>query len=905
VKEKPGTRASDPEHQTYMNRVRRLARTAATLNTSRRRVREFARDGFTHKRWVAHHDHRTRTTHRIANGQTVPLDSEFIVGGFPLMYPGDPTAPMEETASCRCVMIGASDPSITASATIEDMSTAAFTTMTALDADATECTPCAALAAESATEETAPKTARWAGVIGVEGEMTGDGRLIERNALEWETPIPLRYVSSDVGAHDGAQVSGRILSITRLEDGRLWGEGDFDLGTEVTREAYRQVAEDLTNGISMDLDNVAFEVRVASEMVNSEAAPQVALADEEGGGQTVATETDEDGRVTVQRISPDDEVRVTTSGRIRAATIVSIPAFSSAKIHVVEEDAVTASDAPSDLPPAPAEEDEPGEDVPLEDDEDGDLVTVIDHLVEEDDTPDPDANASEGEEFKNWVEKAGGLPRFIKRISKHLRRKGMTESHAIATAVNVVKKMCSTGDLNYPGKQSANPVSRARACAAVASWEAKRAKSKVTAGETVTYRDVPTKERKRLAEKDAAMPDGSFPIANVNDLKNAIRAVGRAKNPAAVKAHIKSRAKALDAENLIPDDWSGLGESYAATESEHQSVQGILDELPRLSDEEEDRLEGIPDAEVPNVLEGIASNEEDEERKGALMEAAGRIRNLLDSDTAPTSGGPPDSIKASGSLSSLEDKRPPAEWFTDPHLDGPTALTVTEDGRVYGHLAAWDTCHTSHTAQGQCVRPPRSATGYAYFNTGSVVTKDGEVSAGRITLGTGHADETLNPTATMAHYEDTGTAVAWVRAGEDAHGIWVAGALRSTTTSEQRETLAATPLSGDWRRIGTNLELVAALAVNVPGFPVPRPKGMVASGHMTALVASGMVVDDTSTATTATTDLSADDVAYLRRMAERARRQDAEHAEAMSKRVKASTYAMRVKRSALTTTKEK
>lgn len=78
---------------------------------------------------------------------------------------------------------------------------------------------------------------------------------------------------------------------------------------------------------------------------------------------------------------------------------------------------------------------------------------------------------------KNWVAKAGGLPKYIKRISKHLRGKGMTESQAIATAVNAAKKMCSTGDLNFPGSQQVNPGSRAEACEAVAEWNAKKAKA--------------------------------------------------------------------------------------------------------------------------------------------------------------------------------------------------------------------------------------------------------------------------------------------------------------------------------------------------------------------------------------------------------------------------------------------
>ena len=52
-----------------------------------------------------------------------------------------------------------------------------------------------------------------------------------------------------------------------------------------------------------------------------------------------------------------------------------------------------------------------------------------------------------------------------------------------------------------------------------------------------------------------AMPDGSYPIRDVGDLKNAIQAFGRAKNKPAVKRHIKKRARALGATKLIPEHW--------------------------------------------------------------------------------------------------------------------------------------------------------------------------------------------------------------------------------------------------------------------------------------------------------------------------------------------------------------
>jgi len=77
----------------------------------------------------------------------------------------------------------------------------------------------------------------------------------------------------------------------------------------------------------------------------------------------------------------------------------------------------------------------------------------------------------------NWVDKVGGLPKFIKRIKNHLVKKGMATSRAIATAVNVVKKMCASGDTNWPGKQNVNAGSRAEACGAVADWERKKAQA--------------------------------------------------------------------------------------------------------------------------------------------------------------------------------------------------------------------------------------------------------------------------------------------------------------------------------------------------------------------------------------------------------------------------------------------
>jgi hypothetical protein len=67
-------------------------------------VGEFPEDTF-EKIWLATDDNRTRHTHNVADGQRVPYNATFDVGGFSMAYPGDPTGPAEEVINCRCTML--------------------------------------------------------------------------------------------------------------------------------------------------------------------------------------------------------------------------------------------------------------------------------------------------------------------------------------------------------------------------------------------------------------------------------------------------------------------------------------------------------------------------------------------------------------------------------------------------------------------------------------------------------------------------------------------------------------------------------------------------------------------------------------------------------------------------------
>lgn len=84
------------------------------------------------------------------------------------------------------------------------------------------------------------------------------------------------------------------------------------------------------------------------------------------------------------------------------------------------------------------------------------------------------------------------------------------------------------------------------------------------AAEVALKRAFSDEQRMRMAEEGTALPDGSYPIATRADLSNAIQAYGRAKDKAKAKAHIMKRAKALGAEEMIPENWKSSEKSVDA-----------------------------------------------------------------------------------------------------------------------------------------------------------------------------------------------------------------------------------------------------------------------------------------------------------------------------------------------------
>lgn len=193
---------------------------------------------------------------------------------------------------------------------------------------------------------------------------------------------------------------------------------------------------------------------------------------------------------------------------------------------------------------------------------------------------------------------------------------------------------------------------------------------------------------------------------------------------------------------------------------------------------------------------------------------------------------------AAGQYGVFGDMAPyPADAFKPRKLDQLTPITIEQRpgeafARVFGHAASWKSCNRGY--RGVCVPPPKNSSGYAQFHLGAVRTDEGLLSVGKIVQGEGHPDTGTGVRIARAYYDRTSKTTALVRADDDKFGIQLAGVIPPGVTPEEATMLLASPPSGDWK----DGEMIAVLAVNVPGHVVPRatlvegqPVNMVAAGR--------------------------------------------------------------------------
>lgn len=265
--------------------------------------------------------------------------------------------------------------------------------------------------------------------------------------------------------------------------------------------------------------------------------------------------------------------------------------------------------------------------------------------------------------------------------------------------------------------------------------------------------------------------------------------------------------------------------------SAKQDVRDVLDDLyGQMSDEfGDDTLEPPWDA---NNSDSSSSNEmslQDEDGCGCAEKWARAL-------TPPAGSQVASSVFAGMDPYPADAFRMKATAFTD--------MTIEERpgenfARIYGHIGAWSSCNRGH--RGVCVPPPRSRSGYKEFHLGKIRTTEGIMPAGKIVMGEGHADVNGTPRVVRAFYDATSKEVAYGRMIDDEFGPFFSGVLAPGVTAQQATQLLMSPPSGHW----TNYELMAVLAVNVPGHAVPvTPRAHMIGGEMVNMVAAGRWFED-------------------------------------------------------------
>ncbi len=148
-------------------------------------------------------------------------------------------------------------------------------------------------------------------------------------------------------------------------------------------------------------------------------------------------------------------------------------------------------------------------------------------------------------------------------------------------------------------------------------------------------------QRKDDAKSGAAESDGSFPIENASDLKNAMRAVGRSKNPAKTRAHIRARARALGLTSQLSDAFKRedtmLGKAIALFKSFGTAKDGLAESIKSIvEDQTAADKPALIDATIKQFSEHVedtlekalsegesGDSSEDDEMSAALKKALG------------------------------------------------------------------------------------------------------------------------------------------------------------------------------------------------------------------------------------------------------------------------------------------
>jgi hypothetical protein len=154
--------------------------------------------------------------------------------------------------------------------------------------------------------------------------------------------------------------------------------------------------------------------------------------------------------------------------------------------------------------------------------------------------------------------------------------------------------------------------------------------------------------RQALAKEGKALPDGSYPITNVDSLKDSIQAYGRSKpgKRAAVRRHIMKRARALDKSDLIPEKWKKA--SASLIEEDLNDLRSRIASFAPITPEDTNEVGKAPAVEVKEQGK-YNPDTQPRDAKGKFRDVLARIKNNLGD------GGSEEAIKKIEEAENLDD----------------------------------------------------------------------------------------------------------------------------------------------------------------------------------------------------------------------------------------------------------
>lgn len=291
------------------------------------------------KVWICTIDGKTRPTHWAGDGQRVPLNGHFTIGGEQLFVPGDKSASPREWKNCRC-RVGV----LAADEEIPDEVDRHTERLNGRDS--------VAINRNGRTQAEEVERRRDAGNVRARDDEDGIGRVASGG---WTAPSEQEYEMAEGDAETYLTFTDALFAVigTPTDDRRMLA-ADIDLTFRDTPlplqwcEKSRGGHDDsVTIGVIESLSYEDGEVRASGYLLNNEHATKafelmshgVANPSVDLGGEFEMFETYDDGTVvTDENFDASRPIfRTITKAKVMATTIVAIPAFGETRISLNAE----------------------------------------------------------------------------------------------------------------------------------------------------------------------------------------------------------------------------------------------------------------------------------------------------------------------------------------------------------------------------------------------------------------------------------------------------------------------------------------------------------------------------------------------------------------------------------------